>query len=223
MIVSIHQPSYFPWLGTLDKIKKSDLYIYLNSVQLIDNSYQHRNIFLSNQLKEHLLTIPINKKNYLSKTINELETIDDRWKKKHYDFLFFNYKKHPYFNEINPYLEKFYSQDFTNLDEILFSSMKISLDLLGIKTKIIKSSDLNLDKNLKKEDLILEILEQVKATTYLSGTGAKSYQNEENFKAKGIKLVYQDFKHPIYEQYKNKEFVFGLSCLDFLFNKGIQK
>ena len=71
--------------------------------------------------------------------------------------------------------------------------------------------------------MILEILEKVKATTYLSGTGAKSYQNEENFKEKGIKLVYQDFKHPIYEQYKNKEFVSGLSCLDFLFNKGIQK
>ena len=54
-------------------------------------------------------------------------------------------------NEINPYLEKFYSQNLVNLDEILFSSMKISLDLLGIKTKIIKSSDLNLYKNLKKK------------------------------------------------------------------------
>lgn len=81
MIVSIHQPSYFPWLGLLDKIEKSDLYIYFNSVQLTDNAYQNRNIFLSNQIKEHLLTIPISKKNYLTKTIDKLEVIDNRWKK----------------------------------------------------------------------------------------------------------------------------------------------
>ncbi len=223
MIVSIHQPSYFPWLGLLDKIEKSDLYIYLNSVQLTDNAYQNRNIFLSNQIKEHLLTIPISKKNYLTKTIDTLEVIDNRWKKKHYDFLFFNYKKHPFFNEISPYLKNFYHQDFINLDDILFNSMKISLDLLGIKTKIIKSSELKIDKNLKKEDLILSILKKVNATTYLSGVGAKTYQKDERFQAENIELIYQNFKHPVYEQYKNTEFIAGLSSLDFLFNKGIKK
>lgn len=223
MIVSIHQPSYFPWLGLIDKISKSDIFIYLNSVQLSDNSYQNRNIFLDNKQKVHMLTIPIQRKDYLQKNISDIKIANLKWKKKHHDFIYFNYKKHPYFESINPYLEEFYKMDIERLDDILYESLNISLKLFGIKTKIIKSSELNIDRELKKEDLVLNILEEVGAKTYLSGVGATSYQNNQNFTNRNIKLTYQQFEHQIYTQYKNSNFISGLSCLDYLFNIGIYK
>ena len=48
MITAIHQPSYFPWLGWMDKINKCDQFILMDEVQLSDRAYQHRNLFLTN-------------------------------------------------------------------------------------------------------------------------------------------------------------------------------
>lgn len=223
MIVSIHQPSYFPWLGLLHKIKNSEVFIYLDNVQLADRAYQHRNIFLTNQNKEQLLTIPINKKNYREKTIDDLELNNNLWREKHLNFIKLNYKKHPYYLELIEDIENFYKKEFFKLNDVLFESMKISLKLFNINTKVIKASTLGIDPLLKKEELILEILNKVNATTYLSGTGARNYQNEDTFEKAGVQLTYQDFTHPIYKQFKNTDFISGINCLDVLFNLGKDK
>ena len=59
MIVSIHQPSYFPWLGWLHKVNNSDVFIMMDEVQLSDSAYQHRNIFLDKEGNEKYLNIGI--------------------------------------------------------------------------------------------------------------------------------------------------------------------
>ncbi len=220
-MVSIHQPSYFPWLGLLDKINKSKEFILLDSVQLSDSTYQNRNIFLDNSQKEHLLTIAINKKNYQEKDFSELTINNNIWQKKHQKFIMYNYKKHPYFDEIYPLLETFYKNDYEYLIDPLFESMKLSMKIFGINVKIQKSSSLNLSKENTKDKLVLDILEKVHAKEYLSGQGAKNYQDDSKFKDKNIILHYQEFKHPVYPQYKKSDFHSGLSCLDAAFNLGI--
>ena len=41
--MSAHQPAYLPWLGYLDKIKRSDIFIFLDTVQFEKNSFTNRN------------------------------------------------------------------------------------------------------------------------------------------------------------------------------------
>jgi hypothetical protein len=48
MIVSIHQPNYFPWVGYFYKRMKSDIFVFLDDVQFSKNSY--------NQLSDHFIT-----------------------------------------------------------------------------------------------------------------------------------------------------------------------
>ena len=69
MKLSIHQPSYWPWLGLLSKIARSDHYIILDDVPANKASYQYRNQFFCNG-KEKIITLPVN---YHSDTpINQL-------------------------------------------------------------------------------------------------------------------------------------------------------
>ncbi|HHB93527.1 MAG TPA: hypothetical protein ENK88_00035 [Campylobacterales bacterium] len=222
-IVSIHQPSYFPWLGLLDKIDKSDIYIFLDDVQLADRAYQHRNIFMNNYTKKHLLTIPINKKEYRTKSIKDILLANNIWQRKHLSFLKNNYRKYPFFDEVYDLIKPLYKTEYLTLSDVLMESMIISCSIFNIDTPIIKSSTLILDDTLVKEEKILDILDAVNATKYLSGEGARVYQNEENFINRNFELEYQNFKHPLYSQYKNKNFIEGLACLDIAFNIGLEE
>jgi len=63
----------------------------------------------------------------------------------------------------------------------------------------------------------------MKADAYLSGTGGKDYLDEEKFPPAGIKLIYQDFQHPVYHQQFMRsadDFIPYLSAVDLLFNEG---
>ena len=43
MIVGIHQPNFIPWIGYFYKIYRSDIFVLLNDVQFVKNSYADRN------------------------------------------------------------------------------------------------------------------------------------------------------------------------------------
>ena len=57
--------------------------------------------------------------------------------------------------------------------------------------------------------------------TYISGLGAKAYENEDHFLANGIKLIYTDYKPVEYNQLWPKVgFLPYMSVLDYIFNCG---
>lgn len=219
MILSIHQPSYFPWLGLLHKIASSDVYMVMDEVQLTDSAYQHRNQFLTADGKVKFLTIPFYKKNYLQRPFNELEIANPGWRTDHHNFLTNSYRRHPYFREIMPAVEHFLSSDYELLGDAVLASMRISLNFFCIDTKLVFQSAMAYERSLKRGDLVLALIKAAGADCYLSGTGAKAYLDEGEFKD-GLRLIYDRFLHPTYPQRNQALFVPGLSCLDFLFNVG---
>jgi len=61
MIVSIHQPEHFPYLGFFQKMQKSDLFIILDDVKFKKNNFQNRNKLLTSDEREEWFTIPVEK------------------------------------------------------------------------------------------------------------------------------------------------------------------
>ena len=106
----------------------------------------------------------------------------------------------------------------------IFLIYQITILLIQEISKIIKiglnykkSSDLNL-KDYKKEDLILKILQLEKGEIYLSNEGSKNYVSESFFEKQNIKVIYNEFIHPIYRQFNSKNFTPNLSIIDLIFN-----
>ena len=223
MTVSIHQPSYFPWLGLLDKIEKSNTFVILDTVQFNDNAFQSRNIFLNHNGEVQYLTIPVQKKNYQKKMLRELKVIDKKWQKKQNGFIMANYKKHPFFDEIYSQIGFIFEKKYTFLIDVLMNSMETCNNIFNIETKLLLASELDIDRSLTKDDLVFNILKKVEATKYISGTGAKDYQDDKKFKIEGIHIEYQKFSHPTYTQKNSQKFEFGLSSLDIAFNLGCEE
>lgn len=223
-VVSIHQPSYFSWLGLLDKINQSDCYVFMDDVQLSDSAYQNRNIFLTNTGNIKYLNINLSKKGYKEKALKDLELSNPNWQKEHLNFFDSNYKKHPFYKEVLSEIIAFYEKPYNNLGETLFENMKLTLKLFGVKANVIRQSDLAYNKNVKKGELVIELIKAVGYNTYLSGKGATAYISDEEFERANLKVIYQGFTHPKYKQINSpNEFVPGLSCLDFLFNCGLEE
>lgn len=226
MIVSIHQPSYFPWLGWLHKVMHSDLFILMDDVQLSDSAYQHRNLFLTIGGKEKYLSVGIRKKEYKKYSIKDLALRPDfDWQGEHLRFLEANYSKHPYYKEVMEAVSKVFEQKYETLGQVLDDVTYTTLSLFDIKTKVVKQSELEYDKDVRKGDLVIELVKVVDCDTYLSGKGAREYMDDSEYEKAGISLIYQEFKHPEYMQYNSgkDQFVPGISSLDILFNLGIEQ
>lgn len=218
VIVSIHQPQYFPWLPYLLKIAESDIFIVLDSVDYQKNGIQNRNQIKTSQ-GASWLTVPV--KHKLEQKIIDIEINNNvRWKKKHLSTLTQNYGKSGSFAKYFPELVSIYSQDWDYLVDLNMHILKMLLRWMKIKTKIIRSSQMSAQGSAS--DLILNLCLEVDATRYISGTGGRNYIDEEAFISKGIVVNYQSPVFPtMYPQNHPKVgFLKDLSVIDILLNCG---
>ncbi len=217
MILTVHQPTYLSWLGLFHKIALSDIYIYLDTVQYVEQDWISRNRIKT--FKDSIfLTVPVFSKNRLNSTIADIKIKNNiPWAKKHTKTLLFNYQKSLYFKEYFPIFEAIYNQKWEYLADLNFQLLQAILFILGIKTIVKRAQECNFKG--KKSDLILDICLQNAAKIYISGELGTDYIDIEKFQKNGVILVFQNYQHPIYNQCYG-DFVSHLSVLDLIFNNG---
>ena len=224
MVLAIHQPNYFPWLGYLDKMAKADEYVILDEVQLVKGSPMVRNQFLQKNGDVCVLGVNIASKGYREKQTREIELQElKKTQHRHRSFFELNYSKTKGFCDVWKEIVPIFEKEYQYLYEVDIDTMMALRKLYNINTKLYLQSELEYDRSAKKNDLMLEISKTMNADIYLSGQGAKAYMKDESFQEAGIKVVYQEFQHPYYEQPGLDSFVEGLSSLDMLMQVGVEE
>lgn len=217
-ILTIHQPNYLPWIGFFNKIKQADIFVSLDLVDFSKDSFTQRTRIRTPRGWTYL-TIPIARKFY-KKPINEvLLPENSRWMEKHWKSIYFNYGGTNYFENYGNMFKKFYQTEFSTLVELNENAILLLMEELGLQTRMVKASELGVNKNLRKTKLLIDILAKTGADVYLSGKSGKKYLKRQKFERHGIGLVFQQFVHPTYPQ-RFDGFVPGLSIIDLLFNMG---
>ncbi len=217
--ISIIQPNYIPWKGYFDLIAKSEKFVILDDVQYTNRDWRNRN-----QIKTPMglswLTIPVLYKGNSEKKIYEMQCKNIDWQENHLEQLRRNYKKSLYFDETYLFLENLYSNIKTNsLLEINIFFLKEISRLLGINTKFIISSELNVTSK-EKSNRILEICKILDANLYNTGESSKNYLNQSEFTKEKIQINYENYSN--YLEYKQcwEGFIHQVSIVDLLFNCG---
>jgi hypothetical protein len=216
MIVAVHQPQYLPWLGYFDKIDKADIFVLLDTVQFKKNEWQNRNRIKTAQGWQWL-TVPVTYK--YPQLINEV-MINNRvnWQHKHRQALLSNYKKAPYYDDIEDKLRDILSSSWKYISELNIEALKRLVAVLGIDTEIYVASELGAFPEDPDERLVA-ITKHFDAGMYLAGIGGKGYMNLDTYKKSGVEVIFQDFKHPVYGQLFG-EFEPFMSIVDLIFNHG---
>jgi len=215
-VVAIHQPNYLPWIGFFQKMALVDIFVILDTVQFSKDSYTQRTKI---RTKEGWiwLTIPVDRKFYF-RQINEVRLPgNSKWMKKHKTSVIANYAKTPFFDK--NFIERYYQNEFVKLQEFNEFGIFYLKDKFGIRTEVVRASELEVDKNLKSTELLVEIVKRVGGDVYISGIGGKKYIEEEKFEKEGIEIKYFEFKPFEYSQ-RWEGFEPYMSAIDLLFNMG---
>jgi len=216
--VVIHQPDFLPYLGFFHRLLSADLYIVFDNVQFLRRGWHHRDKIKTIN-GEKWLTIGIKKAPQNTK-IHNIYLANNNWKTKHLEMLKNSYRKAAYYQEIYPYLQELYSKEFEKIIDFNMASIQMLMKIFDIHINIELASKHNFSSTAN--ELLVDILKVVNATEYLSGVGAKDYFKQEPFDNANIKVIWQDFKHPVYPQLHG-EFIPYLSSIDMLFNCGIKE
>jgi len=217
MIVSINQPAYLPWLGYFHRIAVSDLHIVLDDVQFEKNSFTNRNKL---RMKQGWcwLTVPLKTKGRFGELINQLEIANDqKWANKHLNTIRMNYAKAPYFKEHIGFFVETYSHDWHYLSDLIHKTTNHILGTLQIRTPLRRSSEMKVGG--RKDELVLNLCRAVGADVYLSGPLGRNYIREKIFQDAGIRVIYQNYIHPVYRQL-HPGFEAHMSTVDLIFNHG---
>lgn len=219
MILTSHQPNFLPYMGLFYKISKSDIFVVSEDVEFSKKAaHNWNNIYTASGPKK--LTLPVNAHHY-SRLVDVV--VDN-----------------PAYNVGK--IAKTLEQEYHNapcfdagmgvVDQMLYAStgsrvfmaefnvfiIEYILERFCIHPQILRSTK-DLEISGHKDERIFQMCEQTGADVYYSGTGAKAYHVEENYRKRGIQLLYSDYKPVWYEQ-THQPFVPNLSAIDYIFNKG---
>lgn len=213
-----HQPGYLPWCGFFQKALKADLFVLLDSVQFPrGQSWVNRNR-IKGPSGTIWLTVPVKKKSRGLQLIKEVEIYNSRgWARKHLLTLLYSYGNAPCFDDYFPFFKEIYSKNWNHLIDLNLATLNYLKEILGLATEFAVASAMGVEG--KGTQLLLNICERTEARAYLVSRAARRYIDSSRFEAKGIKLLFQNFKPPVYPQLWG-EFIPNLSIVDLIFNCG---
>lgn len=220
MNVVILQPSYIPWRGYFHQIYKADTFIFYDDVQYDKHGWRNRNQIKTSQGKQWL-TIPVHSKGVTEGLPICQVRIDwsKPWASSHWKAITFAYGRAPFFKKYAQLIEPFFERrDEFIADFTIDLTIALARALCITHTQFLRSSELT-DINGQKTERLIQILNKVGATHYISGPSAQDYIEKDQFDAAGITLEYIVYNYPEYAQ-PHPPFEPQVSVLDLLFNTG---
>lgn len=220
MILSGHQPNYWPYPGLIGKIMLSDCFVYVTKVQFEKKSWQKRNRIRTKEGWNYL-QVPTVTKGKFDQNICDVE-IDNStdWREKTLKTIQLLYGKAPFYKDYIGFIEETYQKEWTHLSDLNIHIMNFLLEHLGAETKIYYDKDYAFQGS--KTAMLVDMCKQIGCDTYLSNLGSSAYVQIPEFTQAGLHHKYINYNGTSYRQVFGG-FEPGLSILDMLMNCGRDK
>jgi hypothetical protein len=220
-LVAIHQPNFFPWLGYFDKIRRADVFVFLDAVDYPRagsggmGSWTNR-VRLAVQGEARWITCPL-RRLPLGAPIRDA-VVDDAqpWRARLLKTLQANYARAPRYRETMALIGPLIESPQTNLAAFNIAAITALAAHLGLSTRFLRQSEM--PHHGAATELLASLTRAAGGRAYLAGGGAAGYQDDALFARAGLGLVFQDFVPRPYGA--AQPFIPGLSVIDYLMQDG---
>lgn len=187
MIVAIMQPYFFPYVGYLQLIAHSDVFVFHEDVQYIKDGWVNRNRILGPNGDAVWLTFPvaaaghteaINARNYLRKehALRLLRRIEGA------------YRAAPCFDAVFPIIREIMTFPDANVAAFNINLLQTLAGVLQARPRFLRSSDIAGLDGLTGQARVIAICKSLGATRYVNAIGGTALYAAEAFNAQGIAL-----------------------------------
>lgn len=216
MRLAAHQPQYLPWLGYFDKIARADRFVLLDTVQYKKNEWQNRNR-IKGASGWHWLTVPVHYR--FPMAIREVRVDESSgWRRKHKEALRQAYARAPHRARLLPAIEALLDRPIDDLATLNAETVRLLAGMLGVTTPMTIASTIPGIPEGPDERLIA-LCRHFGCDTYLAGSGGRDYMDLDTWRAAGIAVEFQEYRHPVYPQ-AQAGFEANLSAIDALMQAG---
>ncbi len=217
--VVISQPTYLPWLGYFELIRRADIFIVLDNVQFSRRSWQCRNRLKGPDGEPFWLTVPVSH-GHRDTELREIRiSPNDDWAGSHLRSIHAALGRASYFHALIGPVDTLLRRPPARLVDLNVAGIAVLAGLLGLSTPLVFASELGVSG--RRSELLLRLCQRVGADVYYSAHGASDYLEEDKhmFQDAGIQVEYQTWEHPVYPQ-RGGGFISHLSALDAVANVG---
>ena len=213
MKAAIMQPYFFPYIGYFQLIKAVDVFVVYDNIKYTKKGWINRNRFLLDG-SDATFSLPLKKaSDFLD--VRDRELAQDFNRAKLLNQLKSAYRKAPNFEQAYPLVEDVVLDAESNLFAFLHQSIRKTCAYLGIDTRVVVSSTLDIDHSLQAEQKVIALCKAVGADAYINPIGGQDLYSKLAFADHGIGLSFLKSKPLEYPQF-GKAFVPWLSIIDVL-------
>jgi hypothetical protein len=219
-VAGILQPGYLPWLGFFEQICRSEVFVLLDDVQYDKHGWRNRNR-IKTARGPLWLTVPVEVSLREKPLIRDVK-IDNRqpWRRKHLAGIRQNYSGARYLGEYIGLFEEAFSREWEYLVDLDHHFITTLCAALGMEGRELRRSS-ELETGSGRSEKLIGICRTLGADSFYEGAAGRNYIDEEEFARAGIRVRFQDYRHPVYRQLHG-EFVPYLSVIDLLLNHGTE-
>ncbi|MCR5575482.1 MAG: WbqC family protein [Oscillospiraceae bacterium] len=212
MIAAANQPYFLPYIAYWQLIHASDLFLIGDDYAYIKRGWINRNRILFNGAPEYF-GVEVQKASSF-RLCSELRRAEID-KRKKMNKIYEAYHNAPYYEAGRELIDGILSCEEEVLSEYLLFSIREICAYLGITTPIMKTSEIEGNSLLKREQRIFDFCEKLGADVYANPIGGMALYSFEDFRRHGISLRFIRTGEIAYRQYGGA-FVDKLSILDVI-------
>jgi hypothetical protein len=211
------QPSYLPWIGYFDQLRRCDYFVFYDDVQYDKNGWRNRNRVKSAG-GPIWLTVPVLTLGRMGQAINEVEISNNvPWARKHVRTLEQAYARAPCRATYLPPLAEVLERPWQRLVDLDIAVIRLMCGWLDVERPMFRASALGIGGG--QSERLVALCRHFGADTYLSGNAAQAYLDVGLFEANGVQVEWQNYAHPEYSQLHGA-FLPYLSAIDLVMNLG---
>jgi hypothetical protein len=217
--VVISQSMYFPWVGMLEQVRLSDVFVHYDDVQFSKGSFTNRVQIKQADGSTAWMTVPLfNLK--LGQRIDEVEIQDPRiWVPKHISMLKTSFDQAKYAEDALGLAEHVLLRPYRTIAQLARQSMLALADYFDLSrnTRFVDCADLGIHGSSSQR--VFDVVKALRGTRYITGHGASRYLDHNLFEQGGVEVAYMAYQRKPYPQ-SHGAFNPYVSALDLIAHTG---
>ena len=213
--IAIHQPNYAPWAGYFSKMAFVDAFVFLDNCQMPNGRSYVSRVKVRKREGVEWMTVPVQRVS--GQPINAVQFAGDMWARRHLSQMRESYGRCPFYESVMAMVRPIYEDPGEYLAPFNMRLIRVLASYAGLTPCLYLASELSTARTGTQR--LVEIVQEVGGTVYVSGLGGRNYQEPAAFEEAGIQLEIRVYHPALVGQHKD-DCLLGLSMLDALFHLG---